>query len=169
MNKNNLETIQAIIQILNNSQIPKSNLSTVLEVLAEKLSVTRSFLLIHQIETDRLSPIAANGLDVSDFRRLDKKAEKSLFRTVFESGKSFVLERLSVEPTLNFLQKTETETSLIILPIILEEKILGVLAAEFLYREKFDFEQHKLFLSVVASLVAQAFRLKFRFPTSGKN
>ena len=160
MNKNNLETIQAIIQILNDSQIPKSNLSMVLEVLAKKLSVTRSFLLIHQIETDKLSPIAANGLDVSDFRRLDKKSEKSLFHTVFESGKSFVVKRLSVEPTLNFLQKTESETSLIILPIILEEKILGVLAAEFLYGEKFDFEQHKLFLSVVASLVAQAFKVE---------
>jgi Nif-specific regulatory protein len=160
MNKNHLEIIQAIIQILNDSQIPKSNLSTVLEVLAQKLAVTRSFLLIHQPETDKLSPIAANGLDVADFRRLDKKAEKSLFRTVFDSGKSVIVPRLSFEPTLNFLQKPETETSLIILPVTLENKILGVFAAEFVYREKFDFEQNKLFLSVVASLVAQAFKVE---------
>jgi Nif-specific regulatory protein len=160
MNKNHLEIIQAIIQILNDSQIPKSNLSTVLEVLAQKLSVTRSFLLIHQSETDKLSPIAANGLDVADFRRLEKKAEKTLFRTVFDSGKSVIVPRLSFEPTLNFLQKPETETSLIILPVTLENKILGVFAAEFAYREKFDFEQNKLFLSVIASLVAQAFKVE---------
>ena len=160
MNKNHLEIIQAIIQILNDSQIPKSNLSTVLEVIAEKLSVTRSFLLVYQPETDKLSPIAANGLDVSDFRRLEKKAEKTLFRTVFDSGKSVILPRLSFEPTLNFLQKPEIETSLIVLPVTLENKILGVFAAEFIYREKFDFEQNKLFLLVVASLVAQAFKVE---------
>ncbi len=160
MNKNHLEIIQAIIQILNDSQIPKSNLSTVLEVLADKLSVTRSFLLVYQPETDKLSPIAANGLDVTDFRRLEKKAEKTLFRTVFDSGKSVIVPRLSFEPTLDFLQKSDTEASLIVLPVTLENKILGVFAAEFVYREKFDFEQNKLFLSVVASLVAQAFKVE---------
>jgi Nif-specific regulatory protein len=160
MNKSQLETIQAIIQTLNDSQIPKSNLSSVLEVLAEKFAVTRSFLLIHQPETDKLNPIAVNGLDVSDFRRLENKAEKSLFRTVFESGKSVIVPRLSFEPTLSFLYKLEQETCLIILPILLERKILGVFTAEFLYRGEFDFEQNKLFLEIIASLIAQAFKVE---------
>src|SRR5919112_476968 len=98
MNNSQLETIQAIIQTLNDSQSPKSNLSSVLEVLAEKFAATRSFLLIHQEETDRLMPVAVNGLDASDFRRLENKAEKSLFRAVFESGKPVLLPRLSLEP-----------------------------------------------------------------------
>ena len=76
MNVNELEIIQSIIRILNDSQIPKSNLSSVLETLAERFSVTRSFLLIHQPETDRLSPIAVNNLSIADFRRLENKAEK---------------------------------------------------------------------------------------------
>src|SRR5215217_607639 len=109
MSKNQLETIQTIIFTLNDSQIPKSNLSSVLEVLAEKFAETRSFLLIHQEETDRLIPIAVNGLDASDFRRLENKAEKSLFRPVFESKKLVVVPRLSFEPTLGFLHKPESE------------------------------------------------------------
>lgn len=160
MTINQLEIIQAIIQTLNDSQIPKSNLSTVLEILDEKFGILRSFLLIYQEETNKLIPIAVSGLNVADFRRLEHKAEKSLFRAVFESGKPVIVPRLSFEPTLDFLQKLETETSLIVLPISLETKILGVFAAEFGYRGKFDFEQNKQFLSVVASLIAQAFKIE---------
>jgi len=160
MAKNQFEVIQYIIQTLNDSQIPKSNLSSVLEVLAEKFAITRSFLLIHQEETDKLSPVAVNGLDASDFRKLENKAEKSLFRAVFESRKTVVLPKLSFEPSLSFLHKPETETSLIILPVILENKILGVFAAEFDYSENFDFEQNTSFLSVVSSLIAQAFKVE---------
>src|SRR5215204_4707347 len=140
MDKNQLSIIQTIIFTLNDSQIPKSRLSGVLEILAEKFTVTRSFLLIHQEETDKLLPIAVNGLDAPDFRRLENKAEKSLFRAVFESGKPVVVPRLSFEPTLSFLYKPEQETNLIVLPVKLENKTLGVFAAEFEYREKFNFE-----------------------------
>ena len=160
MENNQLSVIQSIILTLNDSQIPKSNLSSALEVLAEKFAATRSFLLIHQEETDKLIPIAVNGLDASDFRRLENKAEKSLFRAVFESGKPVTLPCLSLEPTLSFLHKPEQETSLIVLPLMLENKKLGVFAAEFACREKFDFEQHKLFLEIVASLIAQAFKIE---------
>jgi Nif-specific regulatory protein len=91
---------------------------------------------------------------------LENKAEKSLFRTVFESGKPVIVPRLSFEPTLNFLHKLEQETSLIILPVLLESKILGVFAAEFLFQEKFNFEQNKLFLEIIAALIAQAFKVE---------
>jgi Nif-specific regulatory protein len=160
MNDNQLNIIQSIIHTLNDSQIPKSNLSSVLEILAESFDVKRGFLLVHQEETDKLIPIAVNGLDVSDFRRLENKAGKSLFRTVFESGKPFIVSRLSLEPTLGFLNKPENETSLVVLPVLLENKPLGTFAAEFAYRENFDFEQTKRFLEIVASLIAQAFKVE---------
>ena len=160
MNNNQLGVINSIILTLSDSQIPRSNLSSALEVLAEKFAVTRSFLLIHQEETDKLIPIAVNGLDAADFRKLESKAEKSLFRTVFESAKAVILPRLSLEPSLAFLHKAEAETSLIVLPVVLENKTLGVFAAEFAYREKQDFEQLKTFLETVAALIAQAFRIE---------
>ena len=160
MNINELEIIQAIIQTLNDSQIPRSNLSSVLEILAERFGVLRSFLLIHQPEIDKLSPVAVNNLNITEFRQLENKAQKSLFRTVFESGEIAALPRLSSEPTLGFLKKSENEMSLIILPIKLENKVLGVFAAEFGQMNFFEIESSKLFLSVVASLIAQAFKIE---------
>jgi Nif-specific regulatory protein len=157
---NQLDIIQSIIRVLNDSQIPKSSLSSVLEILAEQFPVTRSLLLIHQTESDKLIPIAVNGLEVADFRRLANKAEKSLFRTVFESGKPVIVPHLGLEPTLQFLQKADSETSLIIVPVFLESNILGVFAAEFCYREEQDFEEWKKFLTVVAALIAQAFKVE---------
>jgi Nif-specific regulatory protein len=160
MNNHRLDIIQLIIQTLNDSQIPKSNLSGLLEILADKFSATRSFLLMHQEQTDRLTPIAVNGLDVTEFRRLESKAEKSLFRTVFESGEAVIVSHLSSEPTLGFLNKFAAETSLIVLPIALENKILGIFAAEFLIEENEDFAEKKVFLEIVAALIAQVFKIE---------
>ena len=160
MNVNELEIIQSIIQTLNDSQIPKSNLSTVLEILAERFSVRRSFLLVHQTESDKLSPIAVNNLSITEFRRLENKAEKTPLRTAFENGEPLIIPHLSRENSFDFLQKSEAETTLIILPIRLETQILGVFAAEFEAQDFFESENSKLFLSVVASLLAQAFKVE---------
>lgn len=155
-----LSTIQAVIRILNDSQIPRSNLSSVLEILADRLSARRGFLLVHQEETDRLVPVAVKGLDASDFRRLENKAEKSVFRAVFESRRPVTVPRLSLEPALAFLQKPGEDSNLIVLPVTLEDRTLGVFAVEFLYKQNFDFDGHRLVLEVVASLIAQAFRIE---------
>ena len=160
MNKNSLETIQAIIQILNDSQIPKSSFSGVLETLATRFNVSRSFLMTYQTASDKLNPVAVNGLNAADFRRLENKIEKTVFRTVFEKGKAVIVPRLSLEHTLKFLPMPENEASLIVLPIILENQRLGVLAAEFAFRENADLKETKLFLTIVASLIAQTFKIE---------
>jgi len=160
MTENQFEIIQGVIKILNDSQMPKSSLSSVLEILAEKLKVQRSFLLVHQEESDKLTPVAVYGLDAAEYRRLENKVEKSLFRDVLDKGETTVVAKLSLENSLAFLQDGEIETSLIVLPIELENKILGVLAAEFVFEEGFDFESPKLFLTIIASLIAQAFKFE---------
>lgn len=160
MRVNKLEIIQTVIKTLNNSQIPKSNLSSVLEILSEKMPILRSVLMIHQAETDKLVPIAVNNLNAAEFRRLETRAEKSILRKVFEIGETLIISPLSNEKSLNFLEKTETETSLIILPILLEEQNLGLFAAEFELLDFFETESYKIFLSVIASLIAQTFKIE---------
>ncbi|MCY7375818.1 MAG: sigma 54-interacting transcriptional regulator [Pyrinomonadaceae bacterium] len=61
---------------------------------------------------------------------------------------------------MKFLPLPEAETSLVILPIILENQKLGVFAAEFLYREELDLKEKKLFISIVAALIAQTFKIE---------
>jgi Nif-specific regulatory protein len=160
MNKTQLEIIESVIRTLNDSQIPKSNLSGVLDILARDYRATRSFLLVYHEETGKLNPLAVSGLNATDFRRLEHKAEKSLFRAVYESGEPVFVPEVSRDPTLGFLQKFEFETSLAIVPLALENKILGVFAAEFAGGPDFAESDHRLFLHVVAALIAQAFKVE---------
>lgn len=157
MNKEQLEIIQTVLKTLNDSPFPKSSFSIVLEILRDKFFVQRSFLFAYQKEIDRLNLLTANGLNATEFRRLENKAEKTLFRNVFDGGKTTIVSRLSLEPTLDFLQ-TETETSLIALPIVLDGKIIGVFATEFLRQSNFALENYAMFLTVIAQIIAQAFK-----------
>lgn len=158
MNKNQIEAINAILEIINDSNHPKANFSILLETLSKYISIKRSFLLIHQNETDKLVPNAVFGLSSADFRRLENKAEKTAIRKVFETGEKKIVGKLSLETTLDFLKKFDFETTLAILPIILEKKVIGVFAAEF--AENDDFQSQIPFLSVIASLIAQTFKLE---------
>lgn len=161
MSERYLRTIQKVILTLNDSQTPKSALSAVLEILSKETGVQRSFLLVYQDETDKLVPVAVNGLSIADFRHLEKKAEKgAFFRKIFNEGKPFILRNLSEENDLRFLQTSDSETSLIFQPISLEGKTLGIVALEFDYQEDFNIENESLFSSVVASLIAQAFKIE---------
>ena len=160
MNQYTLETILEISQILVETKSLKSNLTSLLELLSDKLNFPRSFILLHQNETDTLNPIAINGLSVAEFRKLENKVEKSLLRQVFESGKPIIVPRLSFESSLDFLQAKNRESSLVSVPILLQNRNLGVFASEFEYQKDFDFEYHTTFLTLIASMIAQVLRIE---------
>jgi len=158
MNKNQLEAINQILEIINDSSHPKANFSALLEMIKEYLPMMRSFLLVHQIETDKLIPNSAFGLSVTDFRRLENKAEKTVIRKVFETAEISVVDKLSLETSLDFLNKFDFETSLVVLPVILEKKVVGVFAVEFAETE--DYESQIPFLKVITSLISQTFKIE---------
>ncbi|MGI9054309.1 MAG: sigma-54-dependent Fis family transcriptional regulator [Pyrinomonadaceae bacterium] len=160
MEINRIKVLQRILKKLNDSQLPKSSLSGVLDILEKKFAVKRSILLTYQTESDKLTPIAVNGLDFADFRKLENKAGKSLFRQVFDTRRTVFVEKLSDETSLNFLHLQDSETSLIMMPIVLENSTVGVFATEFAFDKNFDYEETKLFLSVVVSLIAQSFKIE---------
>ena len=159
MNELQLKIIKQIVEALSDLQTPKSNLTNVLEILFETFSVRRSFLFVYQTEAEKLMPIAVNGLNAAEFRRLENKAEKSLFQKSFDENET-VISDMNSEESLNFIQNNEDNTILICLPVNLETKTLGVFAAEFIKTKDFDAENTELFLSVVASLLAQNFRIE---------
>jgi Nif-specific regulatory protein len=156
MLKNKIESALQISQILTDSQSLRANLSTVLEVLAEKLSTTRSFILFRQEETGRLDPIAINGFTINEFRRLEKRVEKSLLSKVFESGKTIVIPRLSLEPTLDFIHQKGEDRSLISVPILLQNQVLGVICLEFPYQQNFNFEEATTFTHLISSIISRS-------------
>ncbi len=160
MNQNTLETILEINQCLVETKSLKSNLTALLEIISNKFNVPRSFVLLYQDETDTLNPIAINGLSIAEFRKLENKVEKSILRQVFESGKPIIVPRISFEPSLQFFYNGNNESSLICIPILLQNRNLGVFSTEFEYQKDFDFEYHTTFLKLIASMIAQVLRIE---------
>jgi Nif-specific regulatory protein len=151
MDKSQLTAIGLIIAKLNDSQAPKSALSAVLEILAESAGVERSCLLVFRPETETLTTIATNGLGIDAFRRLESLAPKTRIQKVFESG---IADRVDDDQALDFLKPAGS--SLLLQPLLLEHKPVGVFVAE-LVSDDADFRS---FLGIVAALIVQAFKLE---------
>ncbi len=156
MLKNKIESALEISRILTDPGSFRANLAAVLDVLSEKLMTTRSFILFRQDESGKPDPIAINGLSIKEYRKLEKLVEKSLLSKIFESGKPVVIPRLSLEPSLEFLQTSPDERSLISVPIILEYTVLGVICLEFPYRPDFNFEEAVMFNQLLASMISRS-------------
>ncbi|CAN5572415.1 sigma-54-dependent Fis family transcriptional regulator [soil metagenome] len=156
-------TVDLIAQVNHCLAQPKdlpANIRTVLEIVASELGAARSFVLLVHPETEKLSPIAANGLSVTEFRRLELKSDRSLLREIFENGEKSIIRRVGDEKTLDFLTCFDIDRSLISVPIALGGQKLGLLSVEFAYKKAANWEQEKKLLSLLGSMIAQSLRIE---------
>ncbi len=158
MSKNSLQSVLKISRILAEPKGLRANLSALLDVLAGELNATRSFILFYDPESERLNPVATNGLSVNEFRRLEARAQKSVLREMFETEKPAILPRISQEASLDFLSDDKDERSLISVPVIVGKASQGLLSAEFSYQKNFDFDQISTLLLLTASMIAQTLK-----------
>jgi Nif-specific regulatory protein len=152
-----LEVVYECGEALNANQSLRSNLSALTDKLFDRLYLTSSFVILYEPETDKIAPYAISGLTASEFRKLDLKADKTILRQVFTNASTLFIEQKSLENSLDFFIR-ESEQSLIISPILLKNKCLGILAIEFPFSQDFDSDKIVAFLTVVASMIAQSLK-----------
>ncbi len=160
MDKKLVETVAQVSKVLAGTKTLRNNLSGVLELLAEKVGATRSFIVIYQDETEFFEPIANQGLSISEFRRLETKFAKSSLKKVYETGTAAVISPVNADDSLGFLTQTDPANTLIAVPVQLGNVNLGVLAAEFSTGQMLDSEFLTTFLALVASLIGQTIRIE---------
>jgi Nif-specific regulatory protein len=160
---NQLEVLSKIGQLLNSTNGSGSAFSNVLEICHEELGFYRSFIILHDFETEKSRPHATRGLTPTEFRRLENHLEKSFIWQVFKNNKPVILPRTSLEPTFLSIfseqNKKSPESSCICVPITLGNKVLGVFGIEFAYTSENNYEKLTQFLSVIATLIAQAIKV----------
>ncbi len=154
-----LDVISKISDSLSASAGSASNLNFVMELIATETGAATSFMLLMQPETEKLVPAASHGLSISGFRRLENRADSSILRKVFDESTPLEFADMSAEPTLDFLGG-DNDRCLIAVPIRSARKTLGILCAEFPQDENLDSGQLVRFLSLVASMLAQALRVE---------
>ncbi|MGQ0541204.1 MAG: sigma 54-interacting transcriptional regulator [Blastocatellia bacterium] len=124
--------------------------------MGRELGLTRAFVSLCQAESERLTPVASIGISVSDFRKLDARSDTGIFRRVFETCESTFVQKISKEPSLDFLA-ADDGLALFATPILLAGKGIGVLCAQF---PEGNSEELKKVLTLIASLIGQGLRVE---------
>lgn len=138
----------------------RANLTSMLNEVEKRFSIRRSFILLYDDESESLSPIAFNGLELNEFRRLENRVEKTILKKIFKKQKVTLLNQIKEEKSLDFLW-SDAECSLLCLPILFRDKCLGLLVLEFEKEAYINLKKQFSMFELVASMISQTLRIDY--------
>jgi len=150
---------------LDNSLDLREVMGPVLEAMATQMGMLRGTLTLLNRDTGEIFIESAYGLSESQREKGQYKLGEGVTGKVVQTGHPAVVPRISEEPL--FLNRTGARKSLrkkdisfICVPIKLGNEVIGALSADRLFSESVSFEEDVRLLSIIASLIAQAVRLR---------
>ena len=161
-----LSTLLEIGRTLADTPNLKAALPRALGSLDEHHGMSRNFVMLLDAETAMLYAEASHGFKPEATRQVTYRAGEGIVGSVCKSGKPIVVPQASREPLLlgRFERQDKSgrgaEQSFLCVPLLLQRKPVGVLGAYLPYKEGRDFEREMQFLSIVASMIAQALRVE---------
>jgi Nif-specific regulatory protein len=160
-----LSLLFEISQILESSLDLRNVVEPVLEVITRSLGLMFATLTLLNRQTGEISIEAAYGLSPSQQRRGKYKLGEGITGTVIQTGKPAIVPKISEEPL--FLDRTQArktlrgeDISFICVPITIGREVIGALSADRIASEDVSLQENARILSIVASLIAQAVRLR---------
>ena len=158
-----LTTLLEISQALSGTLDLKAGLHRMLEVLEKHHGLVSSAVMLLREESKDIFIEAAFGLTAGGERARYRLGE-GITGSVVESGKPVVVPQASREP-LFLGRATQTkpnskhEITFICVPITVNRKTLGALAAVLRYKKDRDYDREVKFLRVAGSMIAQALKV----------
>jgi Nif-specific regulatory protein len=169
-----LGTLVEVGRILADNNSLKTALERALEALGRHHGMVRSFVMLLDRESDKIRIEATYGINIDQARRVTYRLGEGVIGRVVQSGKPVVVPQTSQEPLLlNRLRAIDDgsnrrEMSFICVPILIDNKSIGVIGADRPYKESRDYDRTTKFLSVIASMIAQALKVEQRFEADKK-
>jgi Nif-specific regulatory protein len=153
-----------VSQALSDTLHLEESLQKALKALARHPNVIRGLVTLYRKDLDPLRLSSKGGYKKLEVQRLFE-AEEDIRVQVRKSGKPVVIPQVSQEPSFRKLGKRKSElkkreTSYISVPILVRRKIEGVLATELHYGADRDYDRAVKFLTVISTMIAQAFERK---------
>lgn len=162
-----LATLLEVGQTLSSTRDVKSALDRVLETLGQHHGMMRGVVMLLELDTQELRIKSFHGLSETAARQISYRLGEGITGRVAQSGKPIVVPQISHEPMfLDRLgartQKTgpRVEQSFICVPILVNRKPIGVLGVNIRYKHDHNFDEAIKFLSIVASMIAQALKVE---------
>ncbi|MBI4395036.1 MAG: nif-specific transcriptional activator NifA [Candidatus Omnitrophica bacterium] len=138
-------------------------MQNILNLLHENLKMDRGTLTLLDRQTGELSIEVACGLDLDEIRRGRYKIGEGITGKVVAAGEPIVVPNVGKEPL--FLNRTrsrdltKSNIAFICVPIKLEDKTIGALSVDRLFREDISFDEDVKLLTIISSMIAQAVRI----------
>ena len=160
-----LSLLFEISQALEQSVDLRDVVQPVLRALAEHMGMTRGTLTLLNRDTGELYIDSAYGLSISQQERGRYRLGEGVTGQVVASGEAAVVPRISEEPL--FLNRTgarkrlrKKDISFLCVPIKLGSEAIGALSVDRLFDESVSLDEDVRLLTIIASMVAQAVRLR---------
>jgi Nif-specific regulatory protein len=162
---NELSLLFEISQLLDRSMDLRDVLGPVLKAMAEHMGMMRGTISLLNRETEEITIEAAYGLSMSQQDRGKYKLGEGVTGKVVQTGQPAAVPRISDEPL--FLDRTgarkglpKSNISFLCVPIKTGIETIGALSADRLFDEDTSCREDVRLLTIIASLIAQAVRLR---------
>ena len=159
-----LQALYQISQLVGSAMDISRTLNETLRILHETLRMERATLVLQDQELGNLSIVASYGLSPAEIKRGIYRPNEGVIGRIFQSAFPFVVPDVHAEPL--FLNRTgararlpKGEISFIGVPVVAEERPVGVLSVDRLFDLEVSFEEDIRFLTVVATLIGQFLKL----------
>mgnify|MGYP001407079083 CR=1 FL=1 len=160
-----LSLLWEVSKALGRSMNIRDVVGPVLNALADQMGMTRGMLTLLNRKTGEIYIEAAHGLSETQKKRGKYQIGEGIIGTVVKTGKPAAIPHISDEP--QFLDRTgsrknlqKKDISFIAVPIKIGTKVIGTLSADRLFDESISLKEDVRLLSIIASMVAQAVRLR---------
>jgi len=160
-----LSLLFEISQTLDASLELRDVIHPVLVAIAKHMGMVRGTIALLNRETDEITIEAAYGLSQSQQARGRYRLGEGVTGKVVETGRPAAVPRISEEPL--FLNRTgarrglrKRDISFICVPIKLGNETIGALSADHLFDEGDSIDEDVRLLQIIASMIAQAVRLR---------
>ncbi len=148
--------------LLDQSLDMREVLSPVLESLAQHMNMNYGTIALHNRTTGAIHIETAHGLSDQQMRRGKYRIGEGVTGQVVLTGKPAIIPKTSEAP--EFLDRTlrgkRPDTSFICVPIKVGKEVVGTLSVDQRYQPDTDLNDDVRLLTIVASMVAQAVKLR---------
>ncbi len=143
----------------------KTVLHPILKMMAEHMEMLRGTLTILNRKTEEIVIEEAYGLQPEEQAKGKYRLGEGVTGKVVETGQPAIVPRISDEPL--FLDRTgsrkgleKVDIAFICVPIKIGSEVIGALSVDRLFNEKISFEEDVRLLTIIASCISQAVRLR---------
>ena len=154
-----LATLLEVSQALSGALSLKTVLHSLVELLERRHQVAGSTVILLDETSRELHVEASGGIRLGSTRTRDRAVD-TITRRIIDSGRPVVVPQVSQEPALSPTTGPRRELTFIGVPILVARRPAGTLEIALAYRKDRDYERSLEFYRVVASMIAQAVKVR---------